>query len=134
MKKILLVGACLLAYMPLLAQDHTGHNSAVTLDAAFWFGIMELPFLFICVYFAFKTAAALKGGVFGNGMKLMAWGFLVMAVGHMHMQIDHFFGVNIFNSLLGYLLGNLAWFVALVVTWSLSSLGFYSIYKASSHK
>lgn len=62
----------------------------------------------------------------------MAWGFLVMAVGHMHMQADHFFGINLFNSVLGYVGGNVAWFIALVVTWSLSGLGFYSIYKASS--
>jgi hypothetical protein len=49
--------------------------------AAYWFGFMELPFLFISVFFAFLTANSLKGGKFGKGMKLMAWGFLVMAVG-----------------------------------------------------
>jgi len=51
---------------------------------------MELPFLFISVFFAFLTAHAMRGGKFGKGMKFMAW-----------------------------------------VTWGLSGLGFYSIYKAS---
>ena len=97
----------------------------------YWFGVFELPFLFLCVYFALKTAAALKGGMFGKGMQLMAYGFVVMAVGHLHMQIAHFFGFNIFNEILGYTLGQIVWFIALVVTWTLSGLGFYNIYKAS---
>ena len=110
------------------------NNSAAATHASnmsYWFGVMELPFLFIAVLFAFLTAHALKGGRFGKGMTFMAWGFLVMAVGHLHMQIEHYYGVNIFKSLLGQLSGSIAWFVALVVTWGLSGLGFYSIYKAS---
>ena len=116
----------------LMAQSHQeveGHGGS-TLD--YWFGVLELPFLFLCVYFAMRTASALKGGIFGKGMLLMAWGFVVMAVGHLHMQIDHFFGINIFNMLLGETLGQVVWFVALVVTWTLSGLGFYNIFKASN--
>lgn len=95
------------------------------------FGLMELPFLFLCIYFAFKTAYILKGGVFGKGMNLMAWGFLIMAVGHIHMQLDHILGYNLFNLLFGTVAGNIVWFIALIITWSLSGWGFYSIYKAS---
>lgn len=46
------------------------HNSTTN----YWFGVMELPFLFISVFFAFMTAYALRGGKFGKGMKFMAWG------------------------------------------------------------
>jgi len=99
--------------------------------ASYWFGVMELPFLFISVFFAFLTAYALKGGKFGKGMRFMAWGFLVMAVGHLHMQVEHFYGFNLFKSILGQISGSVAWFIALVVTWGLSGMGFYSIYKAS---
>ncbi|GGA91092.1 hypothetical protein [Puia dinghuensis] len=99
--------------------------------ANYWFGVMELPFLFISVFFAFMTAYALRGGKFGKGMTFMAWGFLVMAVGHLHMQIEHYYGINIFKSLLGQMSGSIAWFIALIVTWGLSGLGFWSIYKAS---
>lgn len=134
MKKLLF--ACIAVFLSTaaMAQGYSehGHTANPNLDITFWFGLMELPFLFVCIYFAFKTSASLKGGIFGKGMKLMAWGFLVMAVGHMHMQADHFFGINLFNSVLGYVGGNVAWFIALVATWSLSGLGFYSIYKASS--
>jgi hypothetical protein len=98
---------------------------------SYWFGVMELPFLFIAVFFAFLTAHALRGGRFGKGMTYMAWGFLVMAVGHLHMQIEHYYGINIFKSVLGQISGSVAWFIALVVTWGLSGLGFWSIYKAS---
>lgn len=100
-------------------------------SAVLWFGVLELPFLFLCVFFAFLTAAALRGGRFGPGMNLLAWGFLVMAVGHLHMQISQYFGVNLFDSLFGPAGGAVAWYIALVVTWGLSGLGFYQLYKAS---
>lgn len=110
-------------------------NNAVTAtrsyNTSYWFGVMELPFLFISVFFAFMTAYALKGGKFGKGMNFMAWGFLVMAIGHLHMQIEHFYGINIFKTVLGQISGSIAWFVALVVTWGLSGMGFWSMYKAS---
>ena len=100
-------------------------------SGSYFFGFMELPFLFISVFFAFLTAYALRGGRFGKGMTFMAWGFLVMAVGHLHMQIEHYYGINIFKTLLGSVSGSIAWFAALVVTWGLSGLGFWSIDKAS---
>lgn len=40
-----------------------------------WFGILELPFLLVCIVYSFKTARTLKGGVFGQGMVYLAWGF-----------------------------------------------------------
>lgn len=112
----------------LLADNNTIH--ADTHEANFWFGLMELPFLAICVVFAFMTANVLKGGKFGKGMKLMAWGFLVMSIGHLHMQIDHFYNFNLFRSIFGSTGGALGWFLALVVTWLLSAVGYYSMYKA----
>jgi len=110
-----------------------GHSTGMMATSGYshWFGLMELPFLFISVFFAFSTASALKGGKFGKGMNLVAWGFLVMAVGHIHMQLEHFYEFNLFKYLLGDLAGSVAWFIALLITWGLSGLGFYSIYKAS---
>lgn len=110
------------------------NNSTAATHASnmnYWFGVMELPFLFIAVLFAFLTAYALKGGKFGKGMTFMAWGFLVMAIGHLHMQIEHYYGINVLKSLLGSMTGSIAWFLALILTWALSGMGFYSIYKAS---
>jgi hypothetical protein len=114
-----------------LLQANNATAASHSYSAAYWFGVMELPFLFIAVFFAFLTASTLKGGKFGKGMRFMAWGFLVMAVGHLHMQIEHFYGFNLFKSVLGQISGSVAWFIALVVTWGLSGMGFYSIYKAS---
>lgn len=112
---------------PAVAQQHedaSGFNEI--------FGMIELPFLIIAIVFSFLVAKRLKGGKFGAGMQLLAWGFLIMAIGHLHMQIDHIYGYNLFNSLLGDVAGRGAWFVALVATWALSALGFLKIYKASS--
>lgn len=121
-----------------IAQPHCTILQASNAGAAahaytmgYWFGIMELPFLFIAVFFAFLTAYTLKVGRFAKGMKFMAWGFLVMAVGHLHMQIEHYYGFNLFQSVLGQMNGSIAWFGALILTWALSGMGFYSIYKAS---
>jgi hypothetical protein len=95
------------------------------------FGLMELPILFLCVIFSFLTAKNFKGGKFGKGMTLVAWGFLVMAIGHLHMQIEHHFGINLFQNLLGQFGGQIAWYLALLITWGLSGFGFYTIYKMS---
>jgi len=115
----------------IVAQDHATHSMANGFGAEQIFGLLELPFLIMAVVFSFLTATRLKGGKFGKGMSLLAWGFLVMAVGHLHMQVDHIYGYNLFNDVLGASAGRYAWFAALIATWALSTLGFYKIYKAS---
>jgi uncharacterized membrane protein YGL010W len=121
------------------SSDTTSPGSVVTLEIALqdgvnlnnYFGVLELPFLLIAVYFAFRTARALKGGVFGRGMSLIAVGALVMAIGHLHMQVLAFFDFNLFDEILGNVFGSIVWIIALIVTWGLTGAGFYSIYKAS---
>lgn len=113
------------------ATQAQSYSNGGELDLVFWFGLLELPFLAVCVYYSFKTAAALKGGIFGKGMLFLAWGFLVMAIGHLAMQIHHIFGVDIFRDYFGLTIGSILWFVALIVTWGLSAFGFYQIYKVS---
>ncbi|HTP81385.1 MAG TPA: hypothetical protein VMQ11_00480 [Alphaproteobacteria bacterium] len=95
------------------------------------FGLLELPFLAIAVYFAFVVAIKLQGGAFGRGMQFLAWGFVVMAVGHLHMQIERYTGVNLFDSVLGQTMGDVFWILALVITWGLSAYGFLQIYRAA---
>ena len=126
-KATFIFSTLVLVTLPIFAQDHNGNAST----QAEIFGLLELPFLLIAIFFSFLTAKNLKGGKFGSGMRLLAWGFLVMAVGHLHMQIDHLFGYNLFNELMGATIGRYAWFAALILTWGLSAFGFYKIYKAS---
>ncbi|MGD1844758.1 MAG: hypothetical protein ACFB10_05130 [Salibacteraceae bacterium] len=140
MKAFLVMGALFLVSQMLFSNFAMGqgyephdHSGSGDWSIAVWFGVLELPFLFLCMYFAFVTANAMKGGVFGQGMMLMSWGFLVMGVGHLNMQAEHFFDFNLFYVLLGETAGKVAWFVALVATWSLSGLGFYRIYKAATN-
>lgn len=137
---LLFIAFCSILFAPLFAlaqphcdilQIHNGMNGANSSSMGYWFGFMELPFLFIAVFFAFLTAYTLGDGKFAKGMKFMAWGFLVMAVGHLHMQIEHYYGYNLFQSVLGRMNGSIAWFCALILTWALSGMGFYSIYRAS---
>jgi len=128
--KALLVSGLLFISQIVLGQEANSHHTN-TLGAEQIFGLLEMPFLAIALVFSFLTATQLKGGKFGSGMTLLAWGFVVMALGHLHMQIAHIFGYNIFKNLFGDTIGNYVWFVALIVTWGLSALGFYKIYKAS---
>jgi len=102
-------------------------------DIKTWFGIAELPFLFVAVLFGFLTAGVLKGGRFGRGMSLIAWGSLVMGAGHIHMQADYLFHLNLFTVMFGRGAGSIVWFVALITAWTLSGLGFYQIYNASKN-
>lgn len=113
---------------PAKAQSHSVHAPQGLGD---WFALLEIPFLAGCVIFAFLTASALKGGRFGTGMHFLAWGFLVMAVGHVHMQVEALTGVNLFGAMLGAAGGTWAWMIALVLTWTLSGIGFYNVYRAS---
>ena len=101
-------------------------------DTSVIFGVLELPFLFIAVFFAYRVAAKLKGGSFGAGMLLLAWGFLVMAVGHLSMQVERYTHINLFKSIFGDTLGDIVWIVALVVSWTLSAYGFQRIYRSAS--
>lgn len=108
-----------------------GPNIQVLSEPDQWFALFELPFLCMTIFFSFLTADALRGGLLGRGMSLVAWGFLVMAVGHLHMQVEHFFHYNLFAGLFGKPGGTIIWYTALIVTWGLLGLGFYNIYKAS---
>lgn len=92
--------------------------------------LVELPFLFLTILFALLTANALRGGVFGRSMALIAAGAAIMAVGHLHLLVDSLFHVNIFQTLLGPA-GSTAWVIALVASWGLTGFGFYSMYRVS---
>ena len=124
-RTLLAVTAFSAAAAPLGAQTHgVGEASA--------YALIELPALALAVIFGFLTARALRGGRLGEGMGLIAWGFLVMAIGHLHMQGEVLFGFNLFGTLLGRDLGQAAWVVALLVTWTLTGFGFDRLYRASS--
>lgn len=107
------------------------HSDHQTDNFNLWFSLLEIPFLIFVIAISFVVANSLKGGKFGSGMSFIAWGFLVMAIGHAHMQIEHITGYNLFQDLFGHIGGKIAWFSALIVTWGLSALGFFKIYKAS---
>jgi hypothetical protein len=51
-----------------LLQANTATEISHSSNSSYWFGIMELPFLFIAVFFAFLTAHALRGGRFSTSM------------------------------------------------------------------
>ena len=97
-----------------------------------WYSVIEIPALLAAVVFGFLTARALRGGRLGVGMQLIAWGFLVMAIGHMHMQGEAIFGFNLFSTIFGTAAGQIVWVAALLVTWSLTGLGVFRHYQASS--
>ena len=108
----------------------TGYGAGLE-DFEILFGLAELPFLFLAVFFALATAKALKGGAFGRGMTLIAGGFLVMAVGHLHMLVERVWNLNVFATTFGASGGSIIWIIALISSWTLSWLGFRSLYRAA---
>ncbi|HEX6070626.1 MAG TPA: hypothetical protein VFZ18_12400 [Longimicrobiaceae bacterium] len=124
-RAILAATALAAAATPAAAQSHGVAEANA-------YALIELPALALAVIFGFLTARALRGGRLGEGMGLIAWGFLVMAIGHLHMQGEVLFGFNLFGALFGRDLGQAVWVVALLVTWTLTGFGFYRLYRASS--
>ncbi|HET8655075.1 MAG TPA: hypothetical protein VFL93_06145 [Longimicrobiaceae bacterium] len=116
----------------LLAPSTLAAQSMAGMHARQWYGMLEIPLLVVAVAFGFLTARALRGGRLGAGMSLIAWGLLVMAVGHLHMEAEALFGINVFDLVLGHTGGQVAWVAALAVTWALTAFGFYRLYRASS--
>ncbi len=96
-----------------------------------WVSLLELPFLFVGVVFAFLTARALKGGAFGTGMLYIAVGTLIMGVGHLSMTANNLLGFDIFSFFFGNTAGPIVFVIALILTWGFTGLGFYRILKAS---
>lgn len=112
------------------SQENAIHHFSNT-DEAKVFGMIEFSLLLIATALSFMTARILRGGKVGNGMIFLAIGFSIMALGHLHIQIEHIFGYNLPKELMGITAGNYAWYLAMLLTWLFSAVGFYKIYKAS---
>ena len=123
------IGAAFAMATPAFAQIHGGthpmFNSSLVL------GMLEIPFLALALFYSLRTASAMRGGIFGRGMALMAGGLLVMGIGHFLRLADTAFGVDVLTSCFGATLSGILWVTALVASWALMGTGFHSIYKAS---
>lgn len=123
--------ASLLLPLPAFAQQSGMAHGMAHANATLILGSIEIPFLMVAVFYSLRTANALRGGVFGRGMGLMAGGLFIMAIGHMLMLADTAFGVDFLNYILGGIVGSAVWVLALVASWGLTGIGFHSIYRAS---
>jgi hypothetical protein len=130
-KAIMLAACCGIAFSVHPAAAAESHAFHPTFNSSFTLGLIELPFLLVAIIYAFRTAGALQGGIFGRGMGLMAGGMVVMAIGHLLMMSDMIFGVNLLGEVFGATLGGILWVVALLSSWGLVGFGFHSIYRAS---
>ncbi len=96
-----------------------------------WFGMVEMLFLLVCIYFAFKTAHSLKGGVFESGMIHIAWGFVILAFGHGISQLAYIFEVDVLELILRQQQGKITELLIFVFAWGVLILGFMKIYQAT---
>ena len=96
-----------------------------------WFGIVELIFLATCIYYAFKTANRLKGGVFGSGMIHIAWGFVILGVGHLISQLAYIFEADLMALILKQQQGLITELLIFVFAWGVIILGFMKIFQAT---
>lgn len=106
------------------------HRVGEAMTNSIYLNLLELPFLAVAIFYSFLTAAALRGGIFGHGMFLMAWGMLVMAAGHILMMLNTYFGTDVLHAVFGGL-GTILWVCALMLTWALMGIGLHRIYAAS---
>ena len=107
------------------------HEAMEMSSSSVFYAGLELPFILLAVFFCARTAQALRGGVFGSGMLFVSIGMIIMAVGHLHMQIEMLYHVNLFEFILGNSAGKIAWVAALLASWGFSGFGFFKIFAAS---
>ncbi len=113
-------------------------TSKLLLKAAFHFQLIEIPVLFITVTFAVLAATLLRSTKqvvdirkISRGMFALAVGYIIMGIGHLVMQANRLFSIDVFDSLFGNAGGPIAWYTTLVFIWISSSLGFYWIIQSS---
>lgn len=94
-----------------------------------WFGFVEIVFLVVCIYYSFKTARKLKGGVFGSGMIHIAWGFVILGIGHVISQLAYIFEVDLLALILKQQQGKITEILIFVFAWGVITLGFMKIYQ-----
>jgi hypothetical protein len=131
LRKIVRMAALGMAVLPATLLPAAAQDMHAMTHSSFTLGLLEIPFLAVAIGYSLRTAGALKGGVFGRGMMLMAGGLVVMALGHVIMMLEMYFGINVLTLLFGSVLGSVLWVVALVLSWGLMGVGFHSIYSAS---
>lgn len=122
-------GGALFVTAPAFAQMHSGTH--VMFNSHVVLGMLEIPFLALALFYSLRTASAMRGGIFGRGMALMAGGLLVMGIGHFLMLADTALGIDVLTSFFGGTFSSILWVAALVASWALMGTGFHSIYKAS---
>ncbi len=112
-------------------------NEALS-GAVIWFQLIEIPTIFLTVIFAVVAAISLRSTEqiidkkkMSRGMFALAIGYIIMGIGHLVLQANRLMNINVFNSLFGDTGGVIAWYTALILTWSSSSSGFYWIIHSS---
>jgi len=104
-----------------------------------WLQLLELCFLLTAVCCSFYTALVLQAAERGQistqrlarAMFVLAFSFLIMGVGHLHMQWLHLTGINLFHRYLGVLWGDRLWLLALMLTWLLMCVALVLILRMS---
>ena len=100
-------------------------------SVADWVSVLEVPIFLTSVVMAFLTARALRGGIFGIGMLFLAVSFLIMAAGHASMFVERIADVDPFHVIFGRTLAPYAWALVLILTWAVSAIALYRIYRAA---
>ncbi len=108
-----------------------------------WLQLLELCFLLTAVCSSFYTALVLQSAETGQistqrlarAMFVLAFSFLIMGVGHLHMQWLHLTGTNLFHHYFGVTWGDRLWLAALMLTWLLMCVALVLILRlALQHK
>ncbi len=89
--------------------------------------LIELPFLILAVALGIISTRYHVTGALKTGIVYIVAGLVIMSIGHLHMQVEHIWGINIFRSVLGETAGKAIWAMALIISWSMSAYGFRSL-------
>ena len=91
-----------------------------------WVELAQCAVMLLVTMVAFRTAASLKGGFFGPGMGLFAWGIAILALAQAAELALRRFGVPLPPAVL-----EISQLVLWITSWALFGGGFHQISRAS---
>ena len=123
---------CLIIFPQLVYSQQAALVSWQDWGISTWLGFIEFPFLFASIFYSFKTADAFRGSKLGDGAHLLAYGFIIMTLSQVNLQLRTFFELDMLAWIFSPNVSGIVWFLGLIAMWALFAMGVFRIYQ--SHK
>lgn len=96
-------------------------------DLLEWLGVLELPFLLVCLVYAWLSTRAMQDGILGRGLRYLLWGLILLTLLHICTQ---------FLGIIGWQSAEWPFYAGFrsllyIGVWGCFAFGFYHLYQVS---